>query len=187
MSGRAAAAARYPQGLLDAMLDSVEIKGKHAVFNLEVSAEKKNWVDDLHEENSVNYSFVDDVTGKELDKKGVEQARAEEMKTFPEMEVYEHVTRDEMNRDEQNKKKIGSDGWTCRRPVASVKVPKYVFDGGFPDILLGFVWGRLLAPRVSSCCRQGHPRGCKRNVAESESAMSGTLLLVPLCVSWGGA
>ena len=107
VQGWAAAAAKYPEGLMDAILDAVDIECKSKIFSFEVTNKQKEELDELHDEIEIDWSYVDDVTGKELDREKVAEARTMEMKTFHDMNVYEHVTREEMNNDEGIKKKIG--------------------------------------------------------------------------------
>ena len=102
VNGRAAEAARYPDKLCDAILKGVmvemaymEDKGVDEIEELTIFEEM---VEADHVEDQPEYWYQDDVTGQELDPKKVESARAEEMTTFKEMEVYEYWTREDMKR-----------------------------------------------------------------------------------------
>ena len=60
-------------------------------------------VDDLHEVNEVDWSYIDDSTGKVIDSKLVEAARNEELRSFGEMGVYVYVKREVAKADKQGK------------------------------------------------------------------------------------
>ena len=48
----------------------------------------------LHDQEEVCGVYIDDISGQVLDSKAVEVARRSELKTFKEMEVYEHLRRE---------------------------------------------------------------------------------------------
>jgi len=97
MSGRAAAAAVYPQALVDAIIDGYEVENFGKLYNIQQEMEKLD-IDGLHEIEKVDWRFIDDTTGKELDAKLVRKARELELVTFREMGVYEYVPRGEARR-----------------------------------------------------------------------------------------
>jgi len=97
ISGRAAAAAEYPKDLIDAILDGYEVENYGKLYNVQKAMEEMN-VDGLHEEGVQGWEFIDDTTGKVLNKKLVSKARILEMKTFREMKVYEYAERREVER-----------------------------------------------------------------------------------------
>ena len=97
LGGRAAAAAKYPRELVEAILEGYEIERASSVFTLE-DAMTALHIDTLHEDDGVDWKYVDDITGEELDAKKVVEARREEMETFDKMKVYIHVTREEVAR-----------------------------------------------------------------------------------------
>ena len=56
-------------------------------------------VDDLHEDNDIDWMYVDDNTGLALDPECVEIARADEMKRVGKIGVYVYVRREEAKRN----------------------------------------------------------------------------------------
>ena len=57
----------------------------------------------LHAEDFKEGHYIDDTDGTMLDKKLVAEARKLEMKTFKEMGVYEYVSKEKAERDQQGK------------------------------------------------------------------------------------
>jgi len=102
LGGRAAAAAKYPEELVDAILDGYQIERCSSIFTLEDAMTAVN-VESLHEEMGVDWKYIDDVSGDELDAKMVRKARQEEMETFKIMNVYVHVSREEVRKSKSGK------------------------------------------------------------------------------------
>ena len=103
VGGRAAKAAEYPPDLVDAFLDALQIETAAKVYNLLKDDGKGVGVEKLHEKEFSDWGYVDDVTGKELDKAQVARARKEELQIFQEMGVYEHVPRRVMEQSQSGK------------------------------------------------------------------------------------
>ena len=93
VSGRAAKAAVYPQELVDAILDGMEVETMGSLYNLMDVGKTLN-IDGVHEAEDIDWKFIDDLTGLELDRRKVMKARLEEMSTFERMQVYECVPRE---------------------------------------------------------------------------------------------
>ena len=93
MNGRAAAASAYPEGLVDSIIDAIEIKHlkNKELHGLEIKEyhDADGW--ELHEPEDLGGRFIDDSTGQTLDPIAVKAARDEELKTFEQMKVYEYV------------------------------------------------------------------------------------------------
>ena len=92
VDGRASKAAIYPKDLVDAILDGLKVEQSRVVHHA-WEVELMMMQDGLHEEVEHGGYYIDNTSGKKLDKKKVEEARAEEMKTFEEMGVYEYARR----------------------------------------------------------------------------------------------
>jgi len=102
VGGRAAAAAIYPPGLIDAITDGYEIERASRAFGIEDAAKQCTW-DDLHEEHDRGWRYIGDTTGETLDPRRAAKAREEEMGTFNEMKVYVYVTREQALSDPEGK------------------------------------------------------------------------------------
>ena len=108
LSGRAAAAAIYPQKLCDAVLDGLEIEVSHKFLNNLQGTKIPDGVEELHEPDHTGWEFIDDNSGKSLRSEEVRRARAEEMKTFKELGVYKYARREEVF---ENRAKIVGVRW----------------------------------------------------------------------------
>ena len=106
LDGRAKAAAIYPNKLIDAILDGLQIEQKKKIENVrEIELLIMTSVESLHEfyDHEQWGCYMDDTSGKELDPKKVREARQKEMQTFKEMGVYEHVPRWQAKLDTEGK------------------------------------------------------------------------------------
>ena len=101
VNGRAAKAAEYPIPFVDAILDAIEIGKQGEIYNISIAKDIDPTT--LHEKEFDDWHFVDDSTGRTLEKALVQRAREEEMETFKQMGVYEYVARGK----EWNGKKVG--------------------------------------------------------------------------------
>jgi len=167
VEGRAKKAAIYPQELLDAMLDAIDIEDK-VMGCIKGKAQELLAMEKLHEADFEDWSYIDDNTGEVLDKKLVGKARAEELKGFEKMKVYKYVERSVAMQDKNGKlvkvrwvDVMKTDGVRSRlvaQEFASGEVREDLFAGTPP-----LAATRYIVSSVASC-GEGRP-GRKRLMA----------------------
>ena len=88
------------EDMIEAIFESgeIEVCGKKDDFDANFMG-----ICELHEENDVDWKFIDDTTGYELNSKAVGKARAEEMKGFKEKKVYTYVKKEVAKADKEGK------------------------------------------------------------------------------------